>query len=367
MSKRARPLSAIEWSLLDPRKTKSARFEQQSAVEEENDEEEEEEPTVHIDQGEDIDTVNQQHGMAILNSMMIDKRSINDSPARRTTTKATVQDQVPRVSLDSQFNKTYNKSMNERFPPTYNYESSEEDLETDIFNSLGSGGSRSPLSMSISDSPQKQQPERRREKARRLVQSPAYDTEERAECFLCSWGNRYHDGIRGKHVNALKDILATQYPRCNNLDLAQQLHIYFKKYVYKPRCGMTMLTREIALEHIENPTHTLNATFFQAEGIRKCMRAAYVFENAICKADGGYDIVASKEFREYLKEARLFYKLKPEEMAFNYGLTQKDTHEMGNPINIMPEMKQVREKDKRRKLTEQLITTNETFNRGLQI
>lgn len=72
---------------------------------------------------------------------------------------------------------------------------------------------------------------------------------ESTECFLCSFGHHYAQ-MKGKDVDALCSIFEG-YGKNSNAEIALQLHLYFKEYVYTPYCGMPMLTEKIALEHIE--------------------------------------------------------------------------------------------------------------------
>lgn len=383
MSKRARPLSDIGWELLGPGRdqTKRARFgdddEGENSQQEDGDDIEEE--TVHID--EEMGSHNNHHGLAILNSMTVDKSSIthtagNSTKGGITAAAAAAQEDVPTVPLDDHYNTLYNRMMNRRFPQQFMSESSEEDesdagdMEDDLFHSLGnSSTSDSPHTRKKSNKSSSNDPAiqaRRKERVRKLVQSPAYDTQEREECFLCSWGNRHHDGIKAKYVNALHDIMEQQYNVCNNVDLALQLELYYKKKVYRPNCGMSMLTKEIALEHIEG-LHSLSATLFLGESIRACKKIMFGMQNAIFKANTKYDKEAINQFKEMLKLLCMLYKMNPDQMLFNYGKTREDTASMGRPFNIMTQLKQVRDKDRRSKQTKQLNSTNASFQRGFDI
>jgi len=357
MAKRQRPLSAIDWELLEHDSVRAKRSKHGSG----DDIEEEEDETVHIDQShrQKEEEEQQQHGLAILNSMAIDKSSIvNDNGGGRKG--AAIQEDVPTVPLDDHYNTLYNKIMTTRFPPRYVSESSEEEEEDITVDTLfGSLGSHAPPSVT-------EQQKKRKAKARRLVQTPAYNRTERDECFLCSWGNRHHGGIKHKHIDALETIYGQYGEGCDNIDLALHLSIYYEKNVYKPGRGMTMLTKEIALEHIEG-LHSLSATIFLGEAIRSCKKVMFGFQNAIFKANGKYDKEAANQFKEMIKMICMLHKMKPSEMLFNYGKTREDTARMGRPFNMMAQMKQVRDKEKRAKRTKQINTANEVFNRGLEI
>lgn len=384
MSKRARPLSTIEWSLLDQpdgnhSPNKRGRFSNHNSQDDQDMEAEEE--TAQIDQGGNLGQ--QRHGMAILNSMAIDRSSIiidtrkaGNRQSASNNNGGAPQTEVTNVPLNLYYNTLYNKTMQDCFPSNGCYasdecthshsDSDEDDEENDVFGSLGRSTSSG---MSISgESPHRHTADRRKKKKRprrRDHRILPYNTNERAECFLCMWGNKYHDGIKAKHVNGLHNIILKQYPKCNNIDLAKQCELYFMKWIYRPGTGMGRLTKEIALEHIEG-LHTLNATIFIGESMRKCVKIMYGLEHHIFKSNDKFDKEASREWREYLKQIQSLYKMNPDEMLFNYGQTRKDTADMGQPFNLMVQRKQQVEKNRRAKRTEQIVNSNESFNRGFE-
>lgn len=69
-------------------------------------------------------------------------------------------------------------------------------------------------------------------------------------CFLCITGNQFYEGNNASHVHRLHEIL-DYVGEHSNVSLAEQLHLYFKTNVYKANQDMPMLTKEIALEHIQ--------------------------------------------------------------------------------------------------------------------
>lgn len=340
MSKRARPLANIEWDLLQG-PSKRGRY---------DGEEEDEDETVDIDEQPRISQ--QQHGLAILDSMNVDKQSV--TPSSGTTSGRAPPEDVPTVYLDDHYNTLYNRMMNNRFPQEDSASESEESDMDELIASLG---------RSTDDSSERSN--KRHAKKKRLVQKPDYDTRERGECFLCSWGNRHHDGIKAKDVNVLHDIM-DQYAGCDNIELALQMHLYFKQKIWRANTGMTMLTKEIALEHIEG-LHSLSAILFLGESIKACKKIMFGFQNAIFKENTKYDKYAFIQFKDTLKLLCMLYKMDPDTMLFNYGKTREDTVGMGKPFRIMTQMKQVRDKDKREKRVKQHAATNEAFGRGFDI
>jgi hypothetical protein len=370
MSKRARPLSRIDWSLLDsepnPKRPRidDSDNQEDGHGEHEEEEEEAEEETVHIDEMPRISQ--QQHGLAILESMNVDKRSIvpTSGTASGKAINATPQDEVPTVYLDEHYNAMYNSLMNNRFPPEEYVTDEEESEVEDLFASLGRSSSEdsSASSSSASNRAAKHKKPTNQRKKKRLIQRQEYDTRERGECFLCSWGNPQHDRIKAKHVNILFGIM-DQYAGCHNIELALQMELYYKAKVYRPNCGMAMLTKEIALEHIEG-LHSLSATLFLGESIKACKMIMFGLQNVMFNAKRKCDNTTFNQFEKIVKLTCMLYKMDPDTMLFNYGKTREDTAHMGKPFTLVPGMKQVQDKDKRAKRVEQTRHTNQVFHRG---
>jgi hypothetical protein len=63
--------------------------------------------------------------------------------------------------------------------------------------------------------------------------------------------DKFQHDIEAPHINKLHDIIAHNYGVLANHEIANRLHLYFKREIYDPSLGMTMLTRQCALEHIE--------------------------------------------------------------------------------------------------------------------
>jgi len=240
---------------------------------------------------------------------------------------------APSVFLMDQYNTTYNTYMNGKFKHLDEEggagagggESEEPVVPDNLFSSLfppggGGGGGSSP-------------PAR------------GYDTTTRPECFLCAWGNKFHDGIEAHHVNRLNDILEN-YGGCANIELAEQLHLYYEHYVYKPGGGMAMLTRHGALEHIEG-MHSLSAKIFLGESIRRWKAIIFNLENIIFKANGKYDRGAVADCEKAQKILDTLYLMDPDKMNFSMGKSREDTVKMGQHFNFMPIFKQQKERRQR--------------------
>lgn len=74
---------------------------------------------------------------------------------------------------------------------------------------------------------------------------------------MCTWSNRFYEGVNTEKVMRLFEIAYENNVMCDNREVALQLHLYFKHEVYQSGQGMPMLTKEIALEHIECHTPRL--------------------------------------------------------------------------------------------------------------
>lgn len=367
MSKRSTPLSNYDWDAYMSNAPPSSKRralghlgggEEDEAEREE--EEEEEEETVNMDEGvvrQAPARTQQEQGLSILNAM----------PVKGGAKGKATEEEVPSVYLDDYYTSLYNPYMSKRFPPS-EYEdsdderSAEDDANDDLFSSLArSGDESSPVNAAVASI----NAAAKSYAARRRREAPHYDTQKRGECFLCAFGNRFHDGVKAKKVNRLFDIV-DGYGMCDNMELAQQLHLYFKENVYKPGQGMTMLTKEIALEHIEG-MHTLSAIIFIGQSIKTWMKVFFNSANTLYKANGKIDKEASILMRDSQKMLNELYKMDPSKLNFNFGKSRDDTNKLGAPFRIMPEFKQKKEKDKRAKKTNQLRSANQVYKRGLDV
>lgn len=68
---------------------------------------------------------------------------------------------------------------------------------------------------------------------------------------MCTWSDRFYEGVNVDKVIRLFEIADENNVMCDKREVALQLHLYFKDEVYQSDQGMSMLTKEIALEHIE--------------------------------------------------------------------------------------------------------------------
>jgi hypothetical protein len=264
------------------------------------------------------------------------------------------------ISLEARYRADYNRDMNSRRAdwedtdddeePQSESESSSSDENARSRSardgsSAGSGDSsdeesdseestQSPRSSPSRNEPRPPREERRADPPRPHREPQQYDTTGRPECFLCAWGNRFHDGIAAPHVVKLNAILKESYGVHANHELARELHLYFKRHIYRPRAGMTMLTTACALEHIEQ-LHTLNARIFLGEMIRDEKMMYFAFKNAVWRQDGSWDRHAVKEYRESKKELRQLYAMPLARMNFTDGDTVEDQKRAAGYMHLL--------------------------------
>lgn len=154
-----------------------------------------------------------------------------------------------------------------------------------------------------------------------------------SECFLCSWGNLYHDGIEAPKINRLSNIIKNNYGKHNNEDIAQQLHLYFKHEIYDPKRGMVMLTVETALEHLE--FHCNDATIYVGESIKRLRRLDSILENKIVREDETYDRNALADLHKNMSLGLRYYKENIERLNFVNGGTKDDQKGTSNYFNML--------------------------------
>lgn len=323
-----------------------------------------EEETIHID---DYHALPQQvTNSALLNSMPIQKQQ-----RCAATPKAKEEEVVvANVFLDTHYHKLYSEYVRMRCHSEDEDDDDEEgeDEEEDCNSCCSSSASHeeqdeddlftSLFGPSDGITKKKTTPKKVKKvkvrKKRKVDTMKEYDSLRRPECFLCAWGNKFHDGIKAKHVNRLIDIM-DEYGMCSNIELAGMLHLYFKHKVYKPEEGMSMFTKEVALEHIEG-LHSLSASIFVGESIRKWKKVFFGFENALFKENGKYDEKAFDKLEKAQKILIMLYKLKIEELNFSLGKSSGDTRRVAQPFSFPEEMKQTKaarkQVKKKRKLNE---------------
>lgn len=165
----------------------------------------------------------------------------------------------------------------------------------------------------------------------------SYDKRHRGECFMCAWGNLYHDGIEAKHVAKMNTIM-NNYGGCDNIELAQQLVLYYKQFVYRKHTGLPMFTIAVALEHIEN--HILSAKIFAGESIRMWLQIRFLIANNLFDDNGRHDKHDLQGLINVQKILNTSYGLNPANMLFDFGDSKDDMKKMGQNFKFMEMFKQ---------------------------
>ena len=192
---------------------------------------------------------------------------------------------------------------------------------------------------------QRQPAQRRRKRLRR-----AYDTATRHECFLCSWGDRHHDGIETAHVMKMNRIIDDNYGVHANREIAREVHLYFKKEVYDAG-RMTMLTTAVVLEHIE-AFHSKNARLMVGELMNKRLQMLLCFENRIFREDGTWDTKGEAAYNRAEAALLRLGTIPIHKMNFSHGCSAEDLKRQSNYFNLMsPRFDQRRPAEKRRPAT----------------
>lgn len=114
---------------------------------------------------------------------------------------------------------------------------------------------------------------------------------EHEECFLCSRGNSFHDIIYAKELENLKDIYNNQRAFSSDEELANTIHLYYKKHIYIKNKSMPMLTSQNVLLHLKNygSDHTLNADEHIIKSVRIWARTRDNLLNILFHQDGKID------------------------------------------------------------------------------
>lgn len=230
------------------------------------------------------------------------------------------------VPLREHFTKIYNDSINRRLAPDSNESEEEEEEEAD-------GEEEKTVHLSDDSSSHKRQKHCHH----------AYDMRKRGPCVFCEWGNKTLDSIEAPHYDKLVKILDENYGYHDNLEIADELKIYYDKEVYDPTIGMPKLTRAGALEHIEG-LHTLNAKIFLGETIRDERQMMISFRDAVWRSDGSYDNKAYANYRKSVDAIFRHYLFPLPKANFNERSNPDDLKKMADYYKIRPKFEQVERK-----------------------
>ena len=180
-----------------------------------------------------------------------------------------------------------------------------------------------------------------RKKQRKVVSS-------KDSCFLCAFGDRFHDGIRAPHIARLNDIYEKFYGKMSNYELANAMHLYFKANIYSEDDSIPMLESHVVLEHIEG-RHSLAALNFIVESIKDYEQVKFIAKGCLCKADGTINHRVFAIFDKAQTKLEKLYTMKIDNMNFNNGQTIEDLNSKGSYFNLMPMFSQREERTRRLK------------------
>lgn len=141
---------------------------------------------------------------------------------------------------------------------------------------------------------------------------------EHEECFLCSRGNSFHDIIYAKELENLKEIYNSQRAFSSDEELANTIHLYYKKHIYIKNKSMPMLTSQNVLLHLKNygSDHTLNADEHIIKSVRIWARIRDNLLNILFHQDGKIDKDHFNCLEKTQKILDLFYKTKLADLNF---------------------------------------------------
>jgi hypothetical protein len=183
------------------------------------------------------------------------------------------------------------------------------------------------------------------------------------ECFLCSWGNKFHDGIEAPHINAMIEIIDKNLGVIKKEAISQMVHLYFKEFVYRPDLGMKMLHAHVVLEHIKG-LHTLSARIFLCESVDFWKQLRFLYSTQIFQSDGRFiNEKAAKATERAQNQLNGLYRMDLRKMNFSQGETQEDLNRMGAAFTQMALFSQKKEKRQlQERRTEQLALSGNTFD-----
>lgn len=193
---------------------------------------------------------------------------------------------------------------------------------------------------------QQQPPPQRRQQQHQPHQNPR-------RCFLCESGNKYHNGVKIKHVEVLHDMFNNGYGLCNKYELARRLHQYQRDYIYGKYGCRLLLTLEMAYAHIIGQ-HTLSAMLFVGESIDRWKKFLFCAENDIYHADGSRDRGAVADAEKAQKILNQLYTMDVGKMNFNCGKNMDDMKRLGAMHNVSMLSEQAKQLKVRRKRQQQV-------------
>lgn len=176
-------------------------------------------------------------------------------------------------------------------------------------------------------------PRPRRRQRTEHTERADYDLWNRGECFLCGWGDKFHDGIEAPHINKMHSIIDDCFGIWSKLEIATGVVRYYEAVVCVANPDLPRLSVPMVLDHLEN--HTRDARLFLVNRMDEACQLIFMLKQDIVRADGTKDYKALGEYWRAVDKGFAMYSAKLEKMNFNNGKTRDDTRLMSNPIQLM--------------------------------
>lgn len=153
------------------------------------------------------------------------------------------------------------------------------------------------------------------------------------ECFLCTWGNEYYDGMSVPHIQEMFRMVKSYHGQMRNTDLAQMIHLYYKEHVYDPSQGHRMLYPSMVQDHLENH-HSLSAATFVVESMRRYQKLQFICSAHMCLENGSVDPKQFAMFNTCQTRMEKIYHLNKASMILDPKYNPEELNEKARDINI---------------------------------
>jgi len=161
------------------------------------------------------------------------------------------------------------------------------------------------------------------------------------ECFLCGWGDEFHDAIAAPLLKRLNAIFEYYYGKAENAAIAQMMHLYYTKKIYDPALGMPMLSQATALAHIEG-FHTLEPRIAFGEIARRYLRLLAVLENEIFFTNNGFNRHTMNAYHGCVRMLMAIYKSDMSKMNYYNAKLDIDLKRLGALTQLVPSFTQIK-------------------------
>lgn len=213
----------------------------------------------------------------------------------------------------------------------------------------------------------KQKKKKKRKKTEEEDKKHHNVTSIKEECFLCAYGNSFHDGIMIPHIDRLFKIVEEFQGIIDTESLAKMIYLYYKEEIYnnKEYKGQyEKLPMHVIIEHLTQP-HSLNAKNFIINSIRDFLQIRFLVKDKLCKNDGTLDLKYYTILEKVQTRLERLYHTDPKKMNFNHGASATDLNNMGPIFNMMqlfPQRLEKIEREKMKKKTKAVISSRNSLS-----